>query len=113
MIVVDDCALDLERVRVAVTVDGTAAAPAGRMRRGRVGPVADRVVVGHDAVEHYPRDSDAAERGSVGAPPALEGVAGDVHRLVVPLGEGADCGAAEIRPDVVTAVVDEPGVDDL
>src|SRR6185437_7821332 len=113
LVVGDDGAGDRHGVLVAVGVDGAAAAAAGGAGPGGVGAGADRLVAGHDAVEHHPGHADAAQRAAVGAGAAAEGIAGDVHRAVLPLGQRPDRGAAEVGAGREAAVADEPRVDDL
>src|SRR5262249_6075127 len=86
---------------------------AGRASRCWVRAEPDRLIVDHQAVQHYPGHADTAQRAAVGALSAPEGVVGDVDRPAFPRGEHADGGAAEVGAGVEAAVVDETGVHGL
>src|SRR5690606_10736027 len=116
VVVLDQRAGDGHGEVVAVGVYRATAATAGGALPGRVGSVADRLVVAQHAVEHYPRHPDAAERAAVRARPALarlapEGAAHHVDRPALVLAEDPDRGPAEVRAGGVAPVAYEPGVD--
>ena len=112
VVVAEGAAPHRQRHRVAVVVDRAAAAAAGRARPRRIRASADGAVVGEAAVEHRPRDPDAAQRGAVGAHVRDEAAAHHVHRPAVVLGQGADAGPAQVGPRRIAAVAREGRVDD-
>src|SRR4051812_8840103 len=67
VVVIHPCAREGDGEQVSVRVDAGPAAAARAARAGRVRAVANRLVVADDAVEHDPRDTDAAQRPAVGA----------------------------------------------
>ena len=75
--------------------------------------MADGAVAAEDAVEHRPRDADAAQPRAVAAATAAEGAADDVHRPAVVLRQRADGRAAEVGAGAVAAVAEERRVHDL
>ena len=114
VVVPDQGAGDAEGVVVAVGVDRTARPASGLVRVvRRVGAAPDGLVPDEHAVEHRPRDTDAAQARAVAAATTAERAAHDVHRTAVELRERADRSAAEVGAGAVAAVADEARVDDL
>src|ERR1700689_2929267 len=88
VVVGDDRAVDAHGVEVPVGVDSASAAATGSAARIRVCAPAGVLVVGHEAVEHYPRPPDAAQRAAIGADAAAEGVVHDIDGPVLVLAPG-------------------------
>jgi hypothetical protein len=104
--------------RVAVIVDGAAAAAARRTGLGRIGAVPDGAVVGKQAVDDGPRDTNAADGAAVGSTVAVsvgpaEGAVDDIDGQALVLAEHPDGAAAHIRAFIGADIIEKTAVDGL